>query len=116
MGLDRLAIKLIGIFNFYVLIYHQHRADPATNIRTSQMQTVGSNNCPQAESKARQATLLPISVVARLSSWFYKVCFAKTSLMPCAHLKPNFAMVGAIGLAFFTYSVALFRKSIAVTK
>jgi ABC-2 type transport system permease protein len=29
---------------------------------------------------------------------------------------PNFAMVGAIGLAFFTYSVALFRKSIAVTK
>jgi ABC-2 type transport system permease protein len=29
---------------------------------------------------------------------------------------PNFAMVAAIGLAFFTYSVALFRKSIAVTK
>ena len=29
---------------------------------------------------------------------------------------PNFAMVGAIGLAFFMYSVALFRKSIAVTK
>jgi ABC-2 type transport system permease protein len=28
----------------------------------------------------------------------------------------NFAMVAAIGLAFFTYSVALFRKSIAVTK
>ena len=28
----------------------------------------------------------------------------------------NFAMVGAIGLAFFFYSVALFRKSIAVTK
>ena len=28
----------------------------------------------------------------------------------------NFAMVGVIGLAFFSYSVALFRKSIAVTK
>ena len=28
----------------------------------------------------------------------------------------NFAMVSAIGLAFFTYSVVLFRKSIAVTK
>ena len=28
----------------------------------------------------------------------------------------NFAMVGAIGLAFFFYSVALFRKSIGVTK
>jgi ABC-2 type transport system permease protein len=28
----------------------------------------------------------------------------------------NFAMVAAIGLAFFSYSVALFRKSIAVTK
>ncbi|HEY7209476.1 MAG TPA: ABC transporter permease [Bryobacteraceae bacterium] len=29
---------------------------------------------------------------------------------------PNFAMVAAIGLAFFSYSVVLFRKSIAVTK
>jgi ABC-2 type transport system permease protein len=29
---------------------------------------------------------------------------------------PNFLMVGAIGLAFFVYSLALFRKSIAVTK
>ena len=29
---------------------------------------------------------------------------------------PNFAMVAGIGLAFFSYSVALFRKSIAVTK
>jgi ABC-2 type transport system permease protein len=29
---------------------------------------------------------------------------------------PNFAMVAVIGLAFFSYSVALFRKSIAVTK
>ena len=29
---------------------------------------------------------------------------------------PNFAMVAIIGLAFFSYSVALFRKSIAVTK
>jgi ABC-2 type transport system permease protein len=28
----------------------------------------------------------------------------------------EFAMVSAVGLAFFTYSVALFRKSIAVTK
>jgi len=28
----------------------------------------------------------------------------------------NFTMVGVIGLAFFSYSVALFRKSIAVTK
>jgi ABC-2 type transport system permease protein len=28
----------------------------------------------------------------------------------------HFAMVGAVGLAFFVYSVALFRKSIAVTK
>jgi len=28
----------------------------------------------------------------------------------------NFAMVSAIGLAFFSYSVVLFRKSIAVTK
>jgi ABC-2 type transport system permease protein len=28
----------------------------------------------------------------------------------------NFAMVGLIGLAFFSYSVALFRKSIAATK
>lgn len=28
----------------------------------------------------------------------------------------NFAMVGVIGLAFFSYSVVLFRKSIAVTK
>ena len=28
----------------------------------------------------------------------------------------NFAMVGGIGLAFFTYSVTLFRKSIAATK
>ena len=29
---------------------------------------------------------------------------------------PNFLMVGAIGLGFFVYSLALFRKSIAVTK
>lgn len=29
---------------------------------------------------------------------------------------PNFAMVAVIGLAFFSYSVVLFRKSIAVTK
>jgi ABC-2 type transport system permease protein len=29
---------------------------------------------------------------------------------------PNFLVVGAIGLAFFVYSLALFRKSIAVTK
>ena len=29
---------------------------------------------------------------------------------------PQFLMVGAIGLAFFAYSLALFRKSIAVTK
>jgi ABC-2 type transport system permease protein len=29
---------------------------------------------------------------------------------------PNFLMVSAIGLAFFMYSLALFRKSIAVTK
>jgi len=29
---------------------------------------------------------------------------------------PNFAMVAIIGLAFFSYSVVLFRKSIAVTK
>jgi ABC-2 type transport system permease protein len=29
---------------------------------------------------------------------------------------PNFLMVGAIGLGFFIYSLALFRKSIAVTK
>ena len=29
---------------------------------------------------------------------------------------PNFAMVGGIGLAFFAYSVTLFRKSIAATK
>jgi ABC-2 type transport system permease protein len=29
---------------------------------------------------------------------------------------PNFGMVGAIGLGFFMYSLALFRKSIAVTK
>jgi ABC-2 type transport system permease protein len=29
---------------------------------------------------------------------------------------PQFAMVAAVGAAFFTYSVALFRKSIAVTK
>lgn len=29
---------------------------------------------------------------------------------------PNFAMVSAIGLGFFMYSLALFRKSIAVTK
>jgi len=29
---------------------------------------------------------------------------------------PNFLMVAAIGLAFFVYSLALFRKSIAVTK
>jgi ABC-2 type transport system permease protein len=28
----------------------------------------------------------------------------------------NFAMVAGIGLAFFTYSVVLFRKSIAATK
>jgi ABC-2 type transport system permease protein len=28
----------------------------------------------------------------------------------------NFAMIGGIGLAFFTYSVTLFRKSIAATK
>jgi ABC-2 type transport system permease protein len=28
----------------------------------------------------------------------------------------NFAMVGGIGLAFFLYSVTLFRKSIAATK
>jgi ABC-2 type transport system permease protein len=29
---------------------------------------------------------------------------------------PQFLMVTAVGLAFFTYSLALFRKSIAVTK
>ena len=29
---------------------------------------------------------------------------------------PQFLMVAAIGLAFFVYSLALFRKSIAVTK
>jgi ABC-2 type transport system permease protein len=29
---------------------------------------------------------------------------------------PQFAMVTAVGLAFFVYSLALFRKSIAVTK
>ena len=29
---------------------------------------------------------------------------------------PQFAMVAAVGLAFFIYSLALFRKSIAVTK
>ncbi len=29
---------------------------------------------------------------------------------------PQFLMVGAIGLGFFTYSLAMFRKSIAVTK
>jgi ABC-2 type transport system permease protein len=29
---------------------------------------------------------------------------------------PNFSMVAAIGLAFFSYSVVLFRKSIAVSK
>jgi ABC-2 type transport system permease protein len=29
---------------------------------------------------------------------------------------PNFLMVAAIGLGFFGYSLALFRKSIAVTK
>jgi ABC-2 type transport system permease protein len=29
---------------------------------------------------------------------------------------PNFLMVAAIGLGFFMYSLALFRKSIAVTK
>jgi ABC-2 type transport system permease protein len=29
---------------------------------------------------------------------------------------PQFAMVGAVGLAFFAYSLSLFRKSIAVTK
>ncbi|MEK8122454.1 ABC transporter permease [Methylocystis sp. IM4] len=29
---------------------------------------------------------------------------------------PQFAMVGAVGLAFFVYSLSLFRKSIAVTK
>jgi ABC-2 type transport system permease protein len=28
----------------------------------------------------------------------------------------QFAMVGGVGLAFFVYSVAAFRKSIAVTK
>jgi ABC-2 type transport system permease protein len=28
----------------------------------------------------------------------------------------NSAMVAVIGLAFFTYSIALFRKSIAATK
>jgi hypothetical protein len=30
--------------------------------------------------------------------------------------RPQFLMVTAVGLAFFTYSLALFRKSIAVTK
>ena len=29
---------------------------------------------------------------------------------------PQFLMVAAVGLAFFTYSLAMFRKSIAVTK
>jgi len=29
---------------------------------------------------------------------------------------PNFLMVSAIGLGFFMYSLALFRKSIAVAK
>jgi ABC-2 type transport system permease protein len=29
---------------------------------------------------------------------------------------PQFLMVGAVGLAFFVFSVKLFRKSIAVTK
>ncbi len=29
---------------------------------------------------------------------------------------PNFAMVTGIGIAFFVYSVTMFRKSIAVTK
>jgi ABC-2 type transport system permease protein len=29
---------------------------------------------------------------------------------------PQFAMVTAIGLGFFVYSLVLFRKSIAVTK
>ena len=29
---------------------------------------------------------------------------------------PQFLMVAAVGLAFFTYSVSAFRKSIAVTK
>jgi ABC-2 type transport system permease protein len=29
---------------------------------------------------------------------------------------PQFAMVSAVGLGFFTYSVVLFRKSIAVSK
>lgn len=29
---------------------------------------------------------------------------------------PHFVMVAAVGLAFFAYSLALFRKSIAVTK
>jgi ABC-2 type transport system permease protein len=28
----------------------------------------------------------------------------------------QFSMVGLVGLAFFVYSVSLFRKSIAVTK
>ena len=28
----------------------------------------------------------------------------------------QFAMVGGVGLAFFVYSLVLFRKSIAVTK
>jgi ABC-2 type transport system permease protein len=29
---------------------------------------------------------------------------------------PNFLMVAAIGVGFFTYSLVMFRKSIAVTK
>jgi hypothetical protein len=43
LGLDRLLISLAVTFNFMFFNYHLHRADPASNIRTSQMQTVGGN-------------------------------------------------------------------------
>jgi hypothetical protein len=36
-------INFLLAFNFTFSNYHQHRADPASNIRTSQMQTVGGN-------------------------------------------------------------------------
>ena len=43
LGLDRFSFNLTGKFNFTFSIQHLHRADPASNIRTSQMQTVVRN-------------------------------------------------------------------------
>jgi hypothetical protein len=43
LGLERLLISLVGISKFTFHNYHFRRPDPASNIHTSQMQTVTSN-------------------------------------------------------------------------